>query len=97
MEPYAYVRELARQDRLSHAWLLLGEDREALEKLSADPRWEGLRRVAVGCGYGPAPTVPGWEYLTPDNASVVFDSRLTPVFVVVGPDGLVEQSYTLAL
>ena len=34
MEPYAYVRELARQDRLSHAWLLLGEDREALEKLA---------------------------------------------------------------
>ena len=26
MEPYAYVRELARRDRLSHAWLLLGED-----------------------------------------------------------------------
>ena len=34
MEPYAYVRELARRDRLSHAWLLLGEDREALEKLA---------------------------------------------------------------
>ncbi len=34
MESYAYVRELARQDRLSHAWLLLGEDGEELEKLA---------------------------------------------------------------
>ena len=34
MEPYAYVRELARRDRLSHAWLLLGEDGEELEKLA---------------------------------------------------------------
>ena len=34
MEPYAYVRELARQDRLSHAWLLLGEDGGELEKLA---------------------------------------------------------------
>lgn len=71
--------------------------REALEKLGADARWKGLRHVAVGCGYGAVPTVPGWEYLTPENASLVFDPRLTPVFFVVGPDGLVEQSYTLAL
>ena len=34
LEPYAYVRELARQDRLSHAWLLLGEDGEEREKLA---------------------------------------------------------------
>ncbi len=34
MDSYAYVRELARRDRLSHAWLLLGEDGEALEKLA---------------------------------------------------------------
>ncbi len=34
MEPYAYVRELARRDKLSHAWLLLGEDGEELEKLA---------------------------------------------------------------
>lgn len=71
--------------------------REALEKLGADPRWEGLRQVAVGCGYGPVPTVPGWEYLTPENAAVVFDPRLTPIYFVVGADGVVEQSYTLAL
>lgn len=71
--------------------------REALEKLAADPRWAGLRRVAVGCGYGRVPAVPGWEYLTPEEASVVFDPRLTPVYFVVGADGRVEQSYTLAL
>lgn len=34
MEPYAYVRELARRDKLGHAWLLLGEDGEELEKLA---------------------------------------------------------------
>jgi hypothetical protein len=34
LEPYAYVRELARQDKLSHAWLLLGENGEELEKLA---------------------------------------------------------------
>ena len=34
MEPYAYVRELARRDKLSHAWLLVGEDREELDKLA---------------------------------------------------------------
>ena len=71
--------------------------REALEKLGADPCWEGLRHVAVGCGYGPVPTVPGWEYLTPENADVVFDPRLTPVYFVVSPEGQVEQSYALAL
>ena len=71
--------------------------REALEKLGADPRWTGLRHVAVGCGYGPVPSVPGWEYLTPDDASVYFDPRLTPIFFIVGPDGLVEEPYSLAL
>ena len=34
MEPYAHVRELARRDKLSHAWLLVGEDREELDKLA---------------------------------------------------------------
>lgn len=71
--------------------------RQALEKLGTDPQWADVRRVAVGCGYGPHPTVPGWEYLFPENASVVFDPRLTPVFFVVSPDGTVESSYALAL
>ena len=34
MEPYAYIRELAAKDRLSHAWLLLGEDGAAREALA---------------------------------------------------------------
>ena len=34
MEPCAYVRELAAKDRLSHAWLLLGEDGKAREDLA---------------------------------------------------------------
>lgn len=71
--------------------------REALEKLEADPRWKDLRHVAVGCGYGSVPDVPGWEYFTPDNATEVFDPRLTPVYFVVSPEGIVEQPYTIAL
>ena len=71
--------------------------RPALEKLGGDPQWSGLRHVAIGCGYGPVPAVPGWEYLTPENAAVVFDPRLTPIYFVVGADGVVEVPYSLAL
>ena len=34
MEPYAQIRELAARGRLSHAWLLLGEDGAEREKLA---------------------------------------------------------------
>ena len=71
--------------------------REALEKLAQEPAWSGLRHVAVCCGYGPRPDVPGWEYLFPENPAAVFDPQLTPVFFVVGPDGRVQSSYQLAL
>ena len=71
--------------------------REALEKLWADSRWDGLRHVAVGCGFGPTPTVEGWEYVISDNASVVFDPKMTPIYFVVGEDGMVEVPYSLAL
>ena len=71
--------------------------RQALEKMGGDPRWNGLRHIAVGCGYGPVPTVPGWEYLTPENASAVFDPRLTPIYFVVDEKGNVEVPYSLAL
>lgn len=71
--------------------------REALEKLGADDRWKDLRHVAVGCGYGPVPTVPGWDYLTPEEASEVFDPRLTPIYFTIGSDGRVEEPYSLAL
>lgn len=70
--------------------------RRALEKLGADPRWEGLRHLAVGCGHGPTPTVEGWDYVVPQDASVVFDPKMTPIFFVVGEDGTVEVPYTLA-
>lgn len=71
--------------------------RLALEKLGEDPRWEGLRHVAIGCGYGPTPSVEGWEYVVPADAAVVFDPRLTPIYFVVGKDGRVEVPYALAL
>ena len=70
--------------------------REALEQLSADARWAGVRRVAVCCGYGPHPTVPGWDYLFPEDASSVFDPHLTPIYFVVAAGGTVESGYTPA-
>ena len=71
--------------------------REALEKLSADPQWSGVKKMAVGLGYGPEPAVPGWEYLFPENGTAVFDIHMTPVYLVVAADGTVESGYALAL
>ena len=71
--------------------------REALEKLSADPQWSGVKKMAVGLGYGPEPAVPGWEYLFPENGTAVFDIHMTPVYFVVAADGTVESGYALAL
>ena len=69
--------------------------REALTALL--PAWPDVRRVAVCCGYGPDPSVEGWEYVAQDPANPVFDPRMTPIYFVVAPDGTVEQGYTLAL
>lgn len=71
--------------------------REALEKLGNDPQWEGIRKLAVGLGYGLHPEVPGWEFLFPENGTAVFDIGMTPVYFVVAADGTVERGYTLAL
>lgn len=71
--------------------------REALEKQGADPRWEGVEKVAVGLGYGPEPAVPGWKYVFPENGPEVFDISQTPVFFVAAADGTVESGYALAL
>lgn len=69
--------------------------REALESVAAE--WPSLRRIAVGCGHGPQPSVEGWEYLFPENADAVFDPRMTPVYFIVSANGTVETSYSLAL
>lgn len=71
--------------------------RQALEKLSSDPQWAGARHVAVCCGYGSHPDIPGWDYLFPENASAVFDPELTPIYFIVAADGTVESGYALAL
>lgn len=71
--------------------------REALEKLSAAPQWAGVRKLAVGMGRGPRPEVLGWDYLSPENASAVFDIHMTPVYFVVAAGGTVESGYSLAL
>lgn len=70
---------------------------EALETWAAAPQWSGQPKLAIGCGYGPRPDVPGWEYRFPEDATSIFDPHLTPICFVVGADGTVEQPYTLAL
>ena len=71
--------------------------RQALETLAQDPQWNGCKKVAVCMGYGPRPSVPGWEYLSPENASAVFDIHMTPVYFVLAADGTVERGYAPAL
>lgn len=71
--------------------------REALTALSAAPEWADVRRVAIGCGHGPEPDIPGWDYYFPEDAAAVFDPEITPVYFVVSADGTVEKSYTPAL
>ena len=71
--------------------------REALDRYSSDPQWAAVNHLAVCCGYGPHPTVPGWDYLFPEDASDVFDPHLTPIYFVVAADGTVENGYTPAL
>jgi hypothetical protein len=71
--------------------------REALEKLGAAPEWNGVRKIAVGLGNGPQPTVPGWEYLSPENGNACFDLHSSPAYFVVAAGGVVEKGYTPAL
>lgn len=71
--------------------------REALTSLAQNQEWANYRHIAVCCGYGPAPAVTGWEYVEADNASAVFDPRMTPVYFVVSADGTVETTYHLAI
>ena len=65
--------------------------REALA--SVKEQFPDLRRIAVCCGYGPAPAVEGWEYVMADSSAPVFDPRMTPIYFTVSSDGIVEVSY----
>lgn len=71
--------------------------KEALNKFALNPEWADARRIAVCCGYGRVPEVPGWEYTDAESLSAVFDPQLTPVYFVVGADGIVETGYRPAL
>ena len=71
--------------------------REALTSLGSNPDFVEARRVAVCCGEGPEPVVPGWEYIFPGNYSAFFDVRMTPVYFVISQTGEVEQTYTVAI
>lgn len=70
---------------------------ESLSALSGKPEWADARKIAVCCGYGPAPDAEGWEYVFPENVRVVFDPQMTPVYFTVSADGKVETSYTPAI
>ena len=67
--------------------------KEALSGLAE--KLADTRRIAVCCGYGAVPAVPGWEYVTEKESEAVFDPRMTPIYFVVSPDGTVETPYTL--
>ena len=71
--------------------------REALQKLAEDPQWNDVKKLAVCLGYGPQPSVPGWDYLFPENGDVVFDIHMSPFYFVVAADGTVESGYAPAL
>ena len=71
--------------------------KEALTTFSNAPEWADVRRVAICCGYGPQPDVPGWDYFTPEDATDFFDPQMTPVYFVVSTEGTVEKSYTFAI
>ena len=71
--------------------------REALQNLAEDPQWNDAKKLAVCLGYGPQPSVPGWDYLFPENGAVVFDIHMSPFYFVVAADGTVERGYALAL
>ena len=71
--------------------------REALQKLAEEPQWNDAKKLAVCLGYGPQPSVPGWDYLFPENGDVVFDIHMSPFYFVVAADGTVERGYALAL
>lgn len=68
--------------------------RQALEAL-AD--FDIDRKLALFCTYGPIPEAPGWEVAVPDNAQIVFDPHISPVYFIVAADGTVETAYTIAL
>lgn len=69
---------------------------ESLRSMASAPEWADVRRVAVCCGFGPAPETEGWEYTFLEDPSEYFDIELTPVYYVVSEDSLVESSYLIA-
>jgi len=71
--------------------------REALTRLREKPEWNDARHLAICCGDGSIPEVPGWEYQTMKDHEAVFDIKMTPVYYVIDGSGVVTQSYTPAL
>lgn len=71
--------------------------REAIDRLSSNPEWDGFRKIAIGMGIGPEPATEGWEYYHPDNAQAVFDISVSPVYFTVSQSGEVDIPYTPAI
>jgi len=71
--------------------------RKALVSLLDRPEWNDHRHIAICCGEGPMPKVPGWEYQTMKNYSVIFDIKMTPCYYVIDAAGIVTQPYAPAI
>lgn len=66
---------------------------ESLNKISGDPVWSDVRKVAVCRGFNALPEVPGWEYYLYDESADVFDPGLVPAYFVISSDSTVESGY----
>lgn len=69
---------------------------KALQELSEDAKWADCRHLALCCGRGPMPEVPGWEYRRVEDSNRYFDPLMMPVYYLIDPSGVVVQSYTPA-
>lgn len=66
---------------------------ESLNKISGDPVWSDVRKVAICRGFNALPEVPGWEYYLYDESADVFDPGLVPAYFVISSDSTVESGY----
>ena len=78
-------------------FLVLDQDcpscRESMLKFDSD-KWAGTSLVALCCGHGPLPDTPGWKCYRFIHEQEIIDTRQTPFFFVISPDGTIEKSYT---
>ena len=67
--------------------------RQSMDRFSTE-KWNGTALVALCHGHGPLPERPGWECHRMSRKQTLIDTRETPLFYVISPDGKVEITYT---